>query len=112
MAARLLYILTPLLLCVSWVTIQLPVVHDPYCQAAVNADVLIAQTPQEAMQWKLGLLQQANQSIEFCMGFTGGPLLQEATDIVSQQLENKPDLQVYFFIADTFLLFCRFYKQI
>ena len=110
MAARLLYILTPLLLCVSWVTIQLPVVHDPYCQAAVNApfqsghDVLIAQTPQEAMQWKLGLLQQANQSIEFCMGFTGGPLLQEATDIVSQQLENKPDLQVYFFIADTFLL--------
>lgn len=110
MAARLLYVLTPLLLCVSWVTLQLPVVHDSYCQAAVKApfvqghDILIAEQPEEALQWKLDLLKEANLSIEFSMGFAGGILLQQASDIVREQMENKPNLRVYFFVADTYLM--------
>ncbi len=105
MLKRLIGITAVLLLFVSWVTLQLPEAPDIHCQAAVNApfiaghDVLVTHTSDESLFWKKELLKSANHSIEFSMGFSGGPLLEETLLLLESALLQKPDLQIHLFIS-------------
>ncbi len=106
MLKRLFAITSILLLCVSWVTIRLPVAHDVYCAAALaeplqdGHSVLVTRNPEESTLWKKELLRSAKHSIEFSTGFTGGQMLDESLAILSEVLDEQPDLVVHCFISE------------
>ncbi len=105
MLKKILAVMGGLFLFVSWVTIQLPVVRDAHCVAALcapytqNNDLLVLSKCDEAVGWKKALIMSANRSIEFSAGYTAGALLEDTLLTFDAVLAAKPDLVVHFFIC-------------
>lgn len=94
-----------LFLSALWLGYSLPPVHDVSCTVCdlpfvEGHDVLVTQTPEESTYWKMELIKEANQSIEFAVGFTGGPLLEQTLLVIDSMMSAKPNLQVRLFISD------------
>lgn len=98
-----------LFLGIVWIWLTFPPTYDHALEPKDVAfiagnDVLVTQNPEESTFWKLHLLKEAKKSIEFAVGFTGGPLLDQALLTLDSTLTAKPDLHVHLFISDSPLL--------
>ncbi|MDP1835863.1 MAG: phosphatidylserine/phosphatidylglycerophosphate/cardiolipin synthase family protein [Chlamydiales bacterium] len=94
-----------LFLSAMWMAITLPHAHNSSVETldtpfVPGHDVLVTRNPEESTFWKIELLKNANKSIEFSVGFTGGPLLEKALLLLETCLTQKPDLKVHLFVSD------------
>lgn len=75
----------------------------PLGQFNGNNSVLLTAHAKETTEWKLDLIRSAKQSIELSGNYCGGPIFNEALDIMEASLKSIPNFRVHL-IASTVLL--------
>lgn len=75
----------------------------PLGQFNGNNSVLVTSNAKETTEWKLDLMREAKQSIEISGNFCGGPIFDEALDIMEAAVKRDPNFRVHL-ITSTFLL--------
>jgi len=75
----------------------------PPLETYVENSVFMTQNSRETAQWKLDLIDHAEQSIELSGNFCGGPIFCEALDRIEKRLREVPALKVHIISNDDLL---------